>query len=125
VVIDPSGNTYYNWLFCITLPVMYNWTMIIARFEYVSYVDFKTLRSLLPTYFDLRALQSKRKVGKDGWLNPSQCVCLRLECLLFLMCLDTQSWDGMEMKVEEVFKLLVVQSVGETIIFGLEKKYCP
>ncbi|XP_064222955.1 cGMP-gated cation channel alpha-1 isoform X3 [Aotus nancymaae] len=30
-VIDPSGNTYYNWLFCITLPVMYNWTMIIAR----------------------------------------------------------------------------------------------
>uniref|UniRef100_A0A8I5ZP66 Cyclic nucleotide-gated channel alpha-1 n=1 Tax=Rattus norvegicus TaxID=10116 RepID=A0A8I5ZP66_RAT len=31
VVIDPSGNMYYNWLFCITLPVMYNWTMIIAR----------------------------------------------------------------------------------------------
>ncbi|XP_068961130.1 cyclic nucleotide-gated channel alpha-1 [Petaurus breviceps papuanus] len=30
-VIDPAGNTYYNWLFCITLPVMYNWTMIIAR----------------------------------------------------------------------------------------------
>ncbi|XP_057582852.1 cGMP-gated cation channel alpha-1 isoform X2 [Hippopotamus amphibius kiboko] len=30
-VIDPSGNIYYNWLFCITLPVMYNWTMIIAR----------------------------------------------------------------------------------------------
>uniref|UniRef100_A0A673TTB9 Cyclic nucleotide-gated channel alpha-1 n=1 Tax=Suricata suricatta TaxID=37032 RepID=A0A673TTB9_SURSU len=30
-VIDPSGNTYYNWLFCISLPVMYNWTMVIAR----------------------------------------------------------------------------------------------
>ncbi|CAI9563965.1 unnamed protein product, partial [Staurois parvus] len=30
-VIDPSGNAYYNWLFCITMPVMYNWTMIIAR----------------------------------------------------------------------------------------------
>ncbi|XP_066489010.1 cyclic nucleotide-gated channel alpha-1 [Tiliqua scincoides] len=30
-VIDPLGNLYYNWLFCITLPVMYNWTMIIAR----------------------------------------------------------------------------------------------
>ncbi|NXD29268.1 CNG3 protein, partial [Spelaeornis formosus] len=29
--IDPSGNIYYNWLFCITMPVMYNWTMIIAR----------------------------------------------------------------------------------------------
>uniref|UniRef100_F6TI96 Cyclic nucleotide-gated channel alpha-1 n=1 Tax=Equus caballus TaxID=9796 RepID=F6TI96_HORSE len=31
MVIDPAGNTYYNWLFCITLPVMYNWTMVIAR----------------------------------------------------------------------------------------------
>nr|XP_048270962.1 cGMP-gated cation channel alpha-1 [Myodes glareolus] len=31
VIIDPSGSTYYNWLLCITLPVMYNWTMIIAR----------------------------------------------------------------------------------------------
>ncbi|KAM9581086.1 cyclic nucleotide-gated channel alpha-1 [Guaruba guarouba] len=30
-IIDPAGNTYYNWLFCITMPVMYNWTMIIAR----------------------------------------------------------------------------------------------
>ncbi|NWZ75951.1 CNG3 protein, partial [Poecile atricapillus] len=29
--IDPAGNIYYNWLFCITMPVMYNWTMIIAR----------------------------------------------------------------------------------------------
>ncbi|XP_047423111.1 cGMP-gated cation channel alpha-1 [Sciurus carolinensis] len=31
VIIDPSGNTYYNWLLCISLPVMYNWTMLIAR----------------------------------------------------------------------------------------------
>ncbi|CAD7668971.1 unnamed protein product [Nyctereutes procyonoides] len=31
MVIDPAGNMYYNWLFCITLPVMYNWTMVIAR----------------------------------------------------------------------------------------------
>uniref|UniRef100_H3A9A8 Cyclic nucleotide gated channel subunit alpha 1 n=2 Tax=Latimeria chalumnae TaxID=7897 RepID=H3A9A8_LATCH len=30
-VIDPAGNMYYNWLLCITIPVMYNWTMIIAR----------------------------------------------------------------------------------------------
>nr|XP_061843740.1 cGMP-gated cation channel alpha-1-like [Nerophis lumbriciformis] len=30
-VINPAGNLYYNWLFVITLPVMYNWTMIIAR----------------------------------------------------------------------------------------------
>ncbi|KAM6941766.1 cyclic nucleotide gated channel subunit alpha 1a [Lycodopsis pacificus] len=30
-VINPAGKLYYNWLFIITLPVMYNWTMIIAR----------------------------------------------------------------------------------------------
>uniref|UniRef100_A0A3Q1EM20 Cyclic nucleotide gated channel subunit alpha 1a n=1 Tax=Acanthochromis polyacanthus TaxID=80966 RepID=A0A3Q1EM20_9TELE len=30
-VINPAGNLYYNWLFFITMPVMYNWTMIIAR----------------------------------------------------------------------------------------------
>uniref|UniRef100_A0A8C9S2Q6 Cyclic nucleotide gated channel subunit alpha 1 n=1 Tax=Scleropages formosus TaxID=113540 RepID=A0A8C9S2Q6_SCLFO len=30
-VINPAGNTYYNWLFIITMPVMYNWTLIIAR----------------------------------------------------------------------------------------------
>uniref|UniRef100_A0A671VUS7 Cyclic nucleotide gated channel subunit alpha 1 n=1 Tax=Sparus aurata TaxID=8175 RepID=A0A671VUS7_SPAAU len=30
-VIDPAGNTYYYWLAIITIPVMYNWTFIIAR----------------------------------------------------------------------------------------------
>uniref|UniRef100_A0A3B3BMW3 Cyclic nucleotide gated channel subunit alpha 1a n=2 Tax=Oryzias melastigma TaxID=30732 RepID=A0A3B3BMW3_ORYME len=30
-VINPAGNLYYNWLFFITMPVMYNWTMIVAR----------------------------------------------------------------------------------------------
>uniref|UniRef100_A0A668A4E2 Cyclic nucleotide gated channel subunit alpha 1 n=1 Tax=Myripristis murdjan TaxID=586833 RepID=A0A668A4E2_9TELE len=29
--IDPAGNTYYYWLGIITMPVMYNWTLIIAR----------------------------------------------------------------------------------------------
>ncbi|XP_067914294.1 cyclic nucleotide-gated channel rod photoreceptor subunit alpha [Heterodontus francisci] len=29
--LDPAGNMYYNWLLIITMPVMYNWTMIIAR----------------------------------------------------------------------------------------------
>lgn len=38
MVIDPAGNMYYNWLFCITLPVMYNWTMVIARYLYI-FVD--------------------------------------------------------------------------------------
>ncbi|CAB1440187.1 unnamed protein product [Pleuronectes platessa] len=30
-VIDPASNSYYHWLFVITIPVMYNWTLIIAR----------------------------------------------------------------------------------------------
>ncbi|XP_029943279.1 cyclic nucleotide-gated channel rod photoreceptor subunit alpha [Salarias fasciatus] len=30
-VFDPAGNSYYHWLFIITVPVMYNWTLIIAR----------------------------------------------------------------------------------------------
>ncbi|XP_045072087.1 cGMP-gated cation channel alpha-1-like [Coregonus clupeaformis] len=30
-VINPAGSLYYNWLLIITIPVMYNWTMIIAR----------------------------------------------------------------------------------------------
>ncbi|RXN08499.1 cyclic nucleotide-gated channel rod photoreceptor subunit alpha-like protein [Labeo rohita] len=30
-VVDPAGNMYYNWLFVITCPVMYNWVLIIAR----------------------------------------------------------------------------------------------
>lgn len=68
VIIDPSGSTYYNWLLCITLPVMYNWTMIIARFTYMFSVDIRALRSLLPTYFDLGFLgqSSPLHVGKCG-----------------------------------------------------------
>ncbi|XP_010866458.1 cyclic nucleotide gated channel subunit alpha 1a [Esox lucius] len=30
-VINPAGSLYYNWLLIITIPVMYNWTMIISR----------------------------------------------------------------------------------------------
>ncbi|KAI5620136.1 hypothetical protein C0J50_20302, partial [Silurus asotus] len=30
-VINPASNLYYQWLLLITLPVMYNWTLIIAR----------------------------------------------------------------------------------------------
>lgn len=30
-VFNPAGNTYYYWLLIITIPVMYNWTLIIAR----------------------------------------------------------------------------------------------
>ncbi|XP_063740274.1 cyclic nucleotide gated channel subunit alpha 1a isoform X2 [Eleginops maclovinus] len=30
-ILNPAGNLYYNWLLVITLPVMYNWTMIIVR----------------------------------------------------------------------------------------------
>ncbi|CAL8351761.1 unnamed protein product [Boreogadus saida] len=42
-VINPAGALYYNWLFIITLPVMYNWTTIIARasFEELQHNFFK------------------------------------------------------------------------------------
>ncbi|XP_059844616.1 cyclic nucleotide-gated channel rod photoreceptor subunit alpha [Hypanus sabinus] len=30
-ILDPAGNMYYYWLLIITMPVMYNWTMLIAR----------------------------------------------------------------------------------------------
>ncbi|XP_010764363.1 cGMP-gated cation channel alpha-1-like [Notothenia coriiceps] len=30
-VVDPASNLYYHWLGLITIPVMYNWTLIIAR----------------------------------------------------------------------------------------------
>uniref|UniRef100_A0A3B3TH24 Cyclic nucleotide gated channel subunit alpha 1 n=1 Tax=Paramormyrops kingsleyae TaxID=1676925 RepID=A0A3B3TH24_9TELE len=30
-VTDPASNRYYHWLIVITMPVMYNWTLIIAR----------------------------------------------------------------------------------------------
>ncbi|XP_010748909.1 cGMP-gated cation channel alpha-1 [Larimichthys crocea] len=29
--VDPASNSYYYWLAIITIPVMYNWTLIIAR----------------------------------------------------------------------------------------------
>lgn len=48
-VIDPSGNAYYNWLFCITMPVMYNWTMIIARWP--SILLFNAFYSMLRKLF--------------------------------------------------------------------------
>ncbi|KAM4603362.1 cyclic nucleotide gated channel subunit alpha 1a [Polymixia lowei] len=30
-IINPAGNLYYDWLFFISIPVMYNWVVIIAR----------------------------------------------------------------------------------------------
>lgn len=38
-VIDPAGNTYYYWLFIITVPVMYNWILIIARSGKHTHMD--------------------------------------------------------------------------------------
>lgn len=33
LIIDPGSSRYYYWLFVITIPVMYNWIIIIARFS--------------------------------------------------------------------------------------------
>lgn len=68
MVIDPSGNTYYNWLFCITLPVMYNWTMIIARFLCI-FVDLIVLliSKLTDLTVWLRALQDIPLFSTTGY----------------------------------------------------------
>ncbi|CAM9231919.1 unnamed protein product, partial [Lampetra fluviatilis] len=31
IVVDPAGNIYYNWLTVISIPVMYNWCMLVCR----------------------------------------------------------------------------------------------
>ncbi|XP_078403644.1 cyclic nucleotide-gated channel rod photoreceptor subunit alpha-like [Cetorhinus maximus] len=47
-ILDPAGNIYYNWLLIITMPVMYNWTMLVAR------ASFQELQSdYLSTWFIL------------------------------------------------------------------------
>ena len=30
-MVDPSSSFYYKWLFVISVAVLYNWTMIVAR----------------------------------------------------------------------------------------------
>ncbi|KAF0037377.1 hypothetical protein F2P81_010251 [Scophthalmus maximus] len=49
-VINPAGNLYYNWLFVITLPVMYNWTTIIARASFEELQDNYILYWILLDY---------------------------------------------------------------------------
>ncbi|XP_068164136.1 cyclic nucleotide-gated channel rod photoreceptor subunit alpha [Antennarius striatus] len=53
-VVDPASNTYYYWLFIITIPVMYNWTLIIARacFEELQ-TDYLVLWFMLDFLSDL------------------------------------------------------------------------
>lgn len=74
-VINPAGNLYYNWLFIITVPVMYNWTMIIARWwqyttiyssllvecSYAAFLLHWVLFTFYPTYTvaDLNMLDAK------------------------------------------------------------------
>uniref|UniRef100_H0W1J8 Cyclic nucleotide-gated channel alpha-1 n=1 Tax=Cavia porcellus TaxID=10141 RepID=H0W1J8_CAVPO len=57
-VIDPSTNTYYNWLFCIAMPVMYNWTMLIARHfldkELSEIVFRRSVREIMDMFVRLR-----------------------------------------------------------------------
>ncbi|CAL8378467.1 unnamed protein product, partial [Boreogadus saida] len=48
-VIDPAGNTYYHWLAIVTLPVMYNWTLIIAR---ASFEELQTDYLMLWIFLD-------------------------------------------------------------------------
>ncbi|XP_072319374.1 cyclic nucleotide gated channel subunit alpha 1a [Eucyclogobius newberryi] len=69
-VINPAGNLYYNWLFIITLPVMYNWTMIIARacFEELQH-DYIVYWVLLDYTSDLIYLGDMFFRSRTGYLE--------------------------------------------------------
>ncbi|KAG9344163.1 hypothetical protein JZ751_012646 [Albula glossodonta] len=45
-VINPADSLYYYWLFIIAMPVMYNWTMIIARYTTISVYDMNIIKVL-------------------------------------------------------------------------------
>ncbi|KAK2863468.1 hypothetical protein Q5P01_003001 [Channa striata] len=69
-VIDPAGNSYYYWLFVITVPVMYNWTLIIARacFEELQ-TDYLVLWFILDLTSDLVYLADMVFRTRTGYLE--------------------------------------------------------
>nr|XP_046235206.1 cyclic nucleotide gated channel subunit alpha 1a [Scatophagus argus] len=69
-VLNPAGSLYYNWLFIITLPVMYNWTMIIARacFEELQH-DFILYWVILDYTSDLMYLADMFIRTRTGYLE--------------------------------------------------------
>ncbi|XP_034019952.1 cyclic nucleotide-gated channel rod photoreceptor subunit alpha isoform X2 [Thalassophryne amazonica] len=69
-VIDPAGNTYYYWLFVITLPVMYNWTLIIARacFEELQ-TDYVVLWFILDFTADMTYIADMIFRTRTGYLE--------------------------------------------------------
>nr|XP_040036451.1 cGMP-gated cation channel alpha-1 [Gasterosteus aculeatus aculeatus] len=69
-VIDPAGNTYYYWLAVITVPVMYNWTLIIARacFEELQ-TDYLMLWFLLDFVCDLTYIADMIFRTRTGYLE--------------------------------------------------------
>uniref|UniRef100_A0AAQ6IKI1 Cyclic nucleotide-binding domain-containing protein n=1 Tax=Anabas testudineus TaxID=64144 RepID=A0AAQ6IKI1_ANATE len=69
-VIDPAGNTYYYWLFVITVPVMYNWTLIIARacFEELQ-TDYLVLWFIVDLICDLIYLADMFFRTRTGYLE--------------------------------------------------------
>ncbi|XP_034413593.1 cyclic nucleotide-gated channel rod photoreceptor subunit alpha [Cyclopterus lumpus] len=69
-VIDPAGNTYYHWLAVITIPVMYNWTLIIARacFEELQ-TDYLALWFLVDLTCDLMYIADMIFRTRTGYLE--------------------------------------------------------
>uniref|UniRef100_A0A3Q4IA14 Cyclic nucleotide gated channel subunit alpha 1b n=1 Tax=Neolamprologus brichardi TaxID=32507 RepID=A0A3Q4IA14_NEOBR len=69
-VIDPAGNMYYYWLGVITIPVMYNWTLIIARacFEELQ-TDYLIFWFLLDFLADLTYLGDMVFRTRTGYLE--------------------------------------------------------
>lgn len=127
MVIDPSGNTYYNWLFCITLPVMYNWTMIIARFLCI-FVDLIVLliSKLTDLTVWLRALQDIPLFSTTGYkeaLHYFQCVFLGSGVGALVPNISgnpVPAWGRVLLNIW-LFNHFI-RTLGETFFFGLQVK---
>ncbi|XP_051750355.1 cyclic nucleotide gated channel subunit alpha 1a isoform X1 [Ctenopharyngodon idella] len=69
-VINPAGLLYYQWLLIITIPVMYNWTVIIARacFEELQH-EYLLIWFLLDYTSDLLYLADMAFRSRTGYLE--------------------------------------------------------
>ncbi|XP_063042922.1 cyclic nucleotide-gated channel rod photoreceptor subunit alpha [Engraulis encrasicolus] len=127
-VVDPAGNMYYNWLFCITCPVMYNWTIIIMRacfeemqhdylmtwfiLDYVS--DFVYLLDMVfrtrTGYLEQGLLVKDEKKLRDRYKNSTQ---FRLDLLSMVPTDIFYLWVGMNYPEIRMNKLLRVSRMFE------------
>nr|XP_057924347.1 cyclic nucleotide-gated channel rod photoreceptor subunit alpha [Doryrhamphus excisus] len=106
-VMDPAGNGYYHWLFIITVPVMYNWTVIIARacFEELQ-MDYVVYWFLLDFLCDFVYLADMVFRTRTGYLEQG------------LLVKDEQKLYERYTKSFQ-FKLDLVSMIPTDVLYGL------